>query len=516
MNTIFKRYSKTFLLWITIIIVVCLAAIVSMISAAQEVEVSALFKDKIILNGGEVTPEKSLLEVNGNTYIAAGDLAELFDVSWYADDSNGLVHIGANPSDEGEGEIINLGPDDFYHQALWASITRPDDWGTSRVNRIHYENTFERWAWQSNSKPIQASYRLDKKYEWFSVMLGVADTTAIENNEPVFQIIGDREVLFEARLRPGEPIKRVFLDVSDFTFLSYRVRADIDGSSNRYAIINPRLKKKHEDDYIVEEKPRPLLDTDVLGAIEGYYFDHSRPLNEPPSIVTDFGTFEAVSYLYSVYKDGWEGKLVDANRGDTLYDHKQEDMPGNICFLERGFTANIRMLYAQEAGAIGAIYYNNLAGMISNPSLYLDLRGMLDLPVVGISRDDGREILAKLAEGDIHVRVEYGPNAEGHLVNCGTGDSTADFPSEAAGGLVLVHAPVGSNLLRKVANAQYAGASGVVFYNEEEDFDTPPEVSWMNFHIPIIGISKGYADSIIAELDAGEEVYAVFVDAEQP
>lgn len=490
----------------------CLAA-VSFISAGQEIGIDVLFKDTVVLNGRELSPEHPLLEFDGKDYIAAGDLADMFNLAWAYDDGEKMLHLGADPFDEKEGDIVNLGPEDYHFHALWSHITSREWWGTFRVANQFYDNTFRRWLFDSQSRPSQVFYHLDHQYEWFSVKLGVADDTVADNNEPIFTIIGDGEVLYQTRLRYREPVKKVFLDVSDLRFLSFRGSADNDQSTNRLAIINPLLKEKHQDDLPEPvEAPHPSLYTDALGVLEGRYYKDTKPYREPPSVVTGIGTFTGETFLFSVFEDGWSGGLVHVGRGETTFDFNEEAMRGNICLIERGLDVGARMLYAQEAGAIGAIYYHSSAGMISNPTLTENAVGIINIPVIGISREDALTLVNRLEQSDLSAQVEYGDSVEGLLVDCGDGQNMADFPAEVAGNIALIEEEQNFLLKRYVIpNALDAGAVGVVFYNDTPGYMADPEVE--DKSLPVIGISREDGLELIDRLDSGQEIQVRFQEA---
>lgn len=514
MNRIPSHYLKSLPLYITIILIICLVTVVTMISAAQEVKIYTLFKDKVIFNGQEVTLENNLIEIDGTTYMAAEDLAELYNLNWSYDDS-GKFHFGADPLDEGEGEIIMLGPNDYYFHALWSHITNPEWWGTFRVNNRFYDNTFRRWLFGAQSNPVQVTYCLDREYQWFSIMLGVSDDTIADNNEPVFKIIGDGEVLYETRLRHRQPIKKVYIDVSQIEFLSFRGTACNDESTNRLAIINPLLKKKHIDDRPEPAKPmHPSLFTDVLGTFQGRYYKYSKPFREPPAVVTDTDTFNAKTFQFSVLEDGWEGKLVHVGRGEAVFDFKKEELQDNICLIERSLDVSARMLYAQAAGAIGVIYYNNQAGMISNPTLTENSAGVINIPVIAISRADGTNIVNQLDQNDVAAKVQYGNSIEGLLINCGKGQDQGDYPAAVAGNIALVEEESVFLFRRNILpNAVQAGAKAVVFYNNRPGYMIGPVVDPTDIDIPVMGIAREDGLEIINALTTGKEIYAKFLDA---
>ena len=85
---------------------------------------------------------------------------------------------------------------------------------------------------------------------------------------------------------------------------------------------------------------------------------------------------------------------------------REQDLPtegleGLIALIERGeITFRDKALNARLNGALGVVIFNNALGLTRGT-----LSGSLDIPVVGVSRDDGEELLRLLNRGDVTVTL---------------------------------------------------------------------------------------------------------------
>lgn len=468
--------------------------------------------DEVYYDGEAVNLQNPLLEEDGELYISAADLAGLFNVPWAYDSSAKELYIGEDPADSDAGRTVKLDTANYHFVSIWESVTDPGNYQSHRVGGVTYDNTYRRSMSRVSSRVFWVSYELDREYRWFSVKLGISDDTVARHVEPVFQIWGDGEVLYETRLRYREPAKRVLLDVSEVSYLSYRVYTDIDHFSSRVAIIDPVMQEKAKDDLPEPDDNHPSLETDVLGTLEGRYYERSRPFGETPSVVTDFGTFDAHTFLYSSYVGDWEGKVVHVGEGDLFWEY--DGLEGNIALIKRRFVINRRVLYAQLAGAIGVIHYNNSSGIMDSPNLSNSAGGVILIPAVAISLSDGEDIADRAEQDDIVAKVEYGDNASGYLIDCGPGVDESDYPAEVAGNIALVEEnSVFFDRRQILPAAVEAGASGVVFYNDQPGFMVNPDTGTNDLYIPVMGISREDGLDLKDRLEAGDPVYVEFQDA---
>jgi subtilisin family serine protease len=101
-----------------------------------------------------------------------------------------------------------------------------------------------------------------------------------------------------------------------------------------------------------------------------------------------------------------------------------DDLDGRIALIERGgceFT--VKLMHAEEAGAIGVVVYNNTS---DDPTVMNGDVGSVDIPAVMIGAADGDFLLDVLAGGD-EVRVEL---AKGTFISLSeSGNQMADFSS---------------------------------------------------------------------------------------
>ncbi len=108
----------------------------------------------------------------------------------------------------------------------------------------------------------------------------------------------------------------------------------------------------------------------------------------------------------------WSHPMGESHEGDAsgvlrfVEKAFEEDIPaeglkGVIALIERGeVTFEEKVQRVAEAGAVGAIVFNNRPGRF-----YGDLRNPSTIPAVSISRDDGRDLLDLLENGEVEARV---------------------------------------------------------------------------------------------------------------
>lgn len=96
------------------------------------------------------------------------------------------------------------------------------------------------------------------------------------------------------------------------------------------------------------------------------------------------------------------GQLIDAGLG-RAEDYPPSGINGAVALIQRGeIEFREKAANAEAAGASGAIVYNNVEG-----TLFGSMDGAI--PVVGIRKEPGEAIAAKLAAGAVEARVEVTP-----------------------------------------------------------------------------------------------------------
>ena len=94
------------------------------------------------------------------------------------------------------------------------------------------------------------------------------------------------------------------------------------------------------------------------------------------------------------------GLLADAGRA-YAEDIPAEGMEGRIALIERGvITFEEKVGRAADAGAVGAVVYNNLEGLFRGT-----LASESSIPAVAVSQSDGQRLLALLEQGETEATV---------------------------------------------------------------------------------------------------------------
>ncbi|KAH6622602.1 hypothetical protein F5144DRAFT_334443 [Chaetomium tenue] len=121
------------------------------------------------------------------------------------------------------------------------------------------------------------------------------------------------------------------------------------------------------------------------------------------SLTIDGEDIQADTLTYTPGGEATKPLVAVTNLGCDAADYPAE-VSGNIAFISRGScTFSQKSINAKAAGAVAAIIYNNEAG---------ELAGTLGepfkeyAPVVGISQEDSKVILEKLAQGEVTATVK--------------------------------------------------------------------------------------------------------------
>lgn len=166
-------------------------------------------------------------------------------------------------------------------------------------------------------------------------------------------------------------------------------------------------------------------------------------------------------------------------------------LAGSIALIERGdITFEEKATRAADAGALGAIIYNNADGEFGGT-----LMRQASIPAAAISREDGLEMLAALENGirmEARIRVEVERRSSQNIIAEKRGTA-------ADGGVVIMGAHYDS-----VAESQGAGDNGtgvaalVVMAQELADAEFPFTLRFIFFGVEEIGLrgSRHYVESL--------------------
>lgn len=170
-----------------------------------------------------------------------------------------------------------------------------------------------------------------------------------------------------------------------------------------------------------------------------------------------------------------------------------EGLAGSIALIERGdITFEEKATRAADAGALGAIIYNNADGEFGGT-----LMRQASIPAAAISREDGLQMLAALENGirmEARIRVEVERRSSQNIIAEKRGTA-------ADGGVVVLGAHYDS-----VAESQGAGDNGtgvaalVVMAQELADAEFPFTLRFIFFGVEEIGLrgSRHYVERLTA------------------
>ena len=166
---------------------------------------------------------------------------------------------------------------------------------------------------------------------------------------------------------------------------------------------------------------------------DGQQVNYEGPqfLSHLPEVVVPYapGTLDVVASAFgaALTQDGVTGEAVVANDGTGTTSDACEaivgSLAGKIAVIDRGTcTFVIKVKNAQNAGAIGAILVNNVAGQLapggSDPTI--------TIPSVGMTQTDGANLKTAIAGGTTNVTLRLSPTRQSGL---------------SANGHVLLYAP---------------------------------------------------------------------------
>lgn len=142
-----------------------------------------------------------------------------------------------------------------------------------------------------------------------------------------------------------------------------------------------------------------------------FRFPYTETLAEKLAVVSPTArdvTITAMTYTPSSPVGGLTAGLVnvpvDATPGCEASDYASANFTGKIALIKRGgCTFADKQAVAAEAGAAGAVIYNNTEGLLSGT---LGDAAAGRIPTGGISQEDGEQLAADLAAGEVTVAFE--------------------------------------------------------------------------------------------------------------
>lgn len=151
-----------------------------------------------------------------------------------------------------------------------------------------------------------------------------------------------------------------------------------------------------------------------------------------------------------------EYELIDCGIGDVP-NFEGKDLKGKIALIERGVLSFIdKKKNAQEAGAIGAIVFNNAANGDSYVSMVTD--PSITIPAIFISNTDGKTLKSGIGNG-VKVSYEGKVKTVGNVASADMSDFTSWGPTPNLDFKPEISAP-GGNIYSTVNNNQYESMSG--------------------------------------------------------
>jgi Zn-dependent M28 family amino/carboxypeptidase len=144
---------------------------------------------------------------------------------------------------------------------------------------------------------------------------------------------------------------------------------------------------------------------------DAFEFTYIETLAEKAAVLSptprDLG-ITAMSYTKSTPVGGITAALaaaaVDATPGCEAGDYAAGAFTGKIALIKRGgCTFAQKQLVASEAGAVGAIVYNNTAGVVAGT---LGDAASARIPTAGLSQAEGEALAAEVAAGEVTVAFD--------------------------------------------------------------------------------------------------------------
>ncbi|MGK5532571.1 M28 family peptidase [Streptomyces sp. URMC 129] len=191
-----------------------------------------------------------------------------------------------------------------------------------------------------------------------------------------------------------------------------------------------------------------------------FAFPYREPLTERLTQLTPEERDIAVNvmtYSPSTPDGGLTAALAPAGTGCAAADFGTEPLTGRIALIERGTcTFAAKQANAAEAGAAGALIWNNVPGELSGT---LGGPEQAAVPTGGIARADGEALLAALTAGEeVTVRLELAEVAEERTTVNVIAESRGGDPSRVVmAGAHLDSVPDGPGI-----NDNGSGAAGVL------------------------------------------------------
>ncbi|KAK3898310.1 hypothetical protein C8A05DRAFT_47326 [Staphylotrichum tortipilum] len=121
------------------------------------------------------------------------------------------------------------------------------------------------------------------------------------------------------------------------------------------------------------------------------------------TLTVDGAAIDASAMTYTPGGEATKPLIAVANQGCDVADFPAT-VSGNVAFISRGScTFSQKALNAKTAGAVAAVVYNNVAGELSGT---LGTPFLAYAPVVGISQEDSKVLLDKLAKGAVTAEIK--------------------------------------------------------------------------------------------------------------
>lgn len=162
----------------------------------------------------------------------------------------------------------------------------------------------------------------------------------------------------------------------------------------------------------------------VAASIDGGVTVLAMPVNSPPSVA---GDYEAQPGDFGSLSPDTTGDLIVAEPLDAC--EPVQDMTGQIAFIQRGTCEfGLKIRHAQDAGAIGAVVFNNVEGppIVMAPGATTPVA---TIPAVMISLEDGETLLAAAATDTVNVTL----TDDVEISKPELGDTMASFTSRGPG-----------------------------------------------------------------------------------
>jgi Zn-dependent M28 family amino/carboxypeptidase len=248
-------------------------------------------------------------------------------------------------------------------------------------------------------------------------------------------------------------------------------------------------------------------------------FEYIETLAEKASVISpaprDLG-ISAMSYTKSTPVGGITAALaaatVDATPGCEAGDYAAGAFTGKIALIKRGgCTFAQKQIVASEAGAVGAIIYNNTAGVLAGT---LGDAASARIPTAGLSQAEGEALAADVAAGEVTIAFEVRQLIETRTTN----NVVAETRGGDADNTVFLGAHLDSVTEGPGINDNGSGSAGILEVAEELADNTKHGKQprnkvkfafWSAEELGLVG-SESYVERLTAEQRAQIKLYLNF------